>query len=80
VYCIINIYSCDYFKTKYEEIRPEFPDLQDIKIIDSIDYNFSISDLIGNEIPLSGFKNKVWEHGVGHAELSCLAYKNYLIQ
>jgi thiol-disulfide isomerase/thioredoxin len=46
-------------KTKYEEIPPEFPDLESVVPIDTLDYNVDLWDLDGKLISLAKFKNEV---------------------
>lgn len=46
-------------KTVYEEIPPEFPDLDEIVPLDTIDFDLELLDLDSNSVSFSQFQDKV---------------------
>jgi len=53
---LLLLLSCDMFKTRYEEIPPEFPET--ISVLAEIDTQWSIRTLDGRELSLSSFRGK----------------------
>lgn len=51
--------ACGLFKTNYEEIPPAFPDPGAVAVLDTLDFNYVVSSLEGEDIPLSSFEGRV---------------------
>lgn len=59
IVCVVLTSACNMFKTKYEDIPPELPDLADITVLDTLDFNYPLSTMDGEAVSLADFQGKV---------------------
>jgi thiol-disulfide isomerase/thioredoxin len=57
--CFAVMAACDMFKTKYEDIPPTLPDLKSIVALDTVQLDFPLLNIDGEDVSLSDFQGKV---------------------